>query len=302
MSTPPLDRVPPTALVLAAIVSVQVGAALARDHFEAVGPLGAAALRLGLGTLVLLAVLRPRPWTWTRRAWLAAVVYGIALGGMNVAIYLSFQTLPIGVAVTVEFLGPLGLALAHTRRWRDAVWALAALAGVALLGLQATGALDPVGLLWALLAGLCWAGYILASAATGQHLPGTQGLAVAMVVASAIALPLGSASAAAGAATEPWLLAVFLGVALLSSALPYALELHALRRLATRVFGVLQSLGPAAAALAGLLVLGERLGWPELIAVALITLASVGVTLGARRPAAAEVAVDRVDGSREKPC
>jgi inner membrane transporter RhtA len=297
MSTTPLDRVPPTALALAAIVSVQLGAALARDHFEAVGSLGAAALRLGLGTLVLLAVLRPRPWTWTGRAWLAAIVYGIALGGMNVAIYLSFQTLPIGVAVTVEFLGPLGLALAQTRRWRDAVWALAALLGVGLLGLQATGSLDPVGLLWALLAGLCWAGYILASAATGKHLPGTQGLAVAMVVASAIALPLGAVSAAEGVAAEPWLLAVFLGVALLSSALPYALELHALRRLATRVFGVLQSLGPAAAALAGFLVLGERLGWPELAALGLITVASVGVTLGARRPPAAKAAVDRVEPS-----
>ncbi|GMA28212.1 EamA family transporter [Arenivirga flava] len=297
MPTTPLDRVPPTALALAAIASVQLGAALARDHFDAVGSLGAAALRLGLGTLVLLAVLRPRPWTWTRRAWLAAVVYGVALGGMNVAIYLSFQTLPIGIAVTVEFLGPLGLALAQTRRWRDAVWALAALVGVALLGLQATGTLDPIGLLWALLAGLCWAGYILASAATGQHLPGTQGLAVAMVVAAAIALPLGSASAVVGVVAEPWLLAVFLGVALLSSALPYALELHALRRLATRVFGVLQSLGPAAAALAGFLILGERLGWPELVALALITIASVGVTLGARRPAVAEAAADRLDGS-----
>lgn len=277
------SHVPAPVLMLTAVLSVQFGAALARTQFEAVGPTGAVLLRLLFGALILLAVTRPRVRSWTRGQWAAAAVLGIALAGMNSLIYLAIEVIPIGVAVTLEFTGPLLLALVQTRRLVDAAWALLAFAGVVLLGFDNGSALPLAGILFALGAGAFWAVYILASARVGKLLPGVEGLAVSMAIGTVIAAPFGLSAAADGAIAAPVVLPVFIGVALLSSALPYALEMLALRRLSTRVFGVLSALGPAMAAVAGLLVLGQSLGPREITALALVTAASVGVTFGARR-------------------
>jgi len=185
---------------------------------------------------------------------------------------------PLGVAVTVEFIGPLLVAVVQSRRLRDFVFVLLAAAGVVLLGIDGGSDVPLGGLALALLAGLFWGGYILASARVGRLVPGLDGLAVALVVAAALALPLG-AEGAAGALTDPVVLMVGLAVALLSSVVPYGLELAALRRMPTRVFGILMSLEPAAAALAGLVVLGQQLAAREMVALVLVSVASLGVTL-----------------------
>jgi len=278
-----LGRVPAPVLAVTAMLSVQLGAAIAKTHFDDVGSVGAATLRLVIGAVVLLLVVRPRVRAWRRAQWLAALGLGLALGGMNVFIYIAFASIPIGVAVTIEFLGPLALSLGHTRRWRDAVWAVLALAGVVLLGSGATGAAGAGGVVAAVLAAACWAGYIVMSRSVGARIPGVDGLSVSMVVAMLVSLPFGLTSAVRGVAATPALLLVFLGVAVLSSVLPYALEMHALRRIPTRVFGVLQSLGPAIAALAGFVIIGEALGPVEIAALACVTVASIGVTLAGRR-------------------
>ena len=267
--------------MLAAVASVQTGSAVARTLFDQLGPPGVVLLRLGLSSLLLLAVLRPRFWRWSRASLRSAVLLGVAMAGMNSVFYLSIQTVPLGVAVTVEFVGPLLVALAQTRRWRDLVWVALAGSGVALLGLDGSGA-PLAGLALAFLAGLFWGGYILASARVGSLLPGTGGLAVALLVATILVVPFGAVGAA-GAFTDPALLLAAGGVAVLSSVVPYGAELAALRRIPTRVFGVLMSLQPAAAAVAGLLVLGQQLGVREVVALVLVSLASAGVTLGRRR-------------------
>lgn len=287
-----LERVPAPLLAVAAIVSVQFGAALARTHFDALGPQGAAALRLGFGALVLLLVFRPRVRGWSRRTWIGVVLLGVALAGMNLLIYLAIDVVPLGVAVTLEFLGPLVVALVQTRRLIDAAWAVLALTGVVVLGLDSSGATPLVGILLALGAGAFWAGYIVANASLGRGDDSLGGLAVAMTVAAVIVVPLGARDATVAVQADPRLLLVFLVVAVLTSALPYSLEMVALRRLPTRVFGVLSSLGPAVAAVAGLVVLAQALGPRELVALALVTVASVGVTATGRRPRGGVPAVE----------
>lgn len=277
------DRVPAPMLVLTAIVTVQVGSALAKTLFDDLGAAGVTLLRLGLAAALLLAVLRPRVRTWTRRAWRAAALLGLAMAGMNLVFYLSLRTVPLGIAVTVEFVGPLLLALVQTRRRSDLAWALLAAAGVVLLGLDTASGVPLSGLALAFLAGLFWAGYIVASAHVGQVVPGIDGLAVALTVAALVVLPFGVQGASA-VVERPVLLLAGLGVALLSSVLSYGLELTALRRMPTRVFGILMSAEPAAAALSGLVVLGEALGVREVVALLLVSLASAGVTLGRREP------------------
>lgn len=279
----PVNRVPAPLLALAAMVSVQIGAAVAKTRFDDVGSVGAATLRLVIGAVVLALVVRPRVRRWTRAQWLGAVGLGLALGGMNVCIYVAFASIPIGVAVTIEFLGPLALSLVHTRRWRDVVWAVLALAGVVLLGVGPAAVTAVGGVVFAVLAAVCWAAYIVLNRHVGATIPGVDGLAVSMLVAMLVSLPFGLRSAVDGVVREPVLLGVFGIVAVLSSVLPYALEMAALRRMPTRVFGVLQSLGPAIAALAGLVVLHEQLAALEVVALVCVTAASVGVTLSGRR-------------------
>jgi inner membrane transporter RhtA len=281
MPAPPLDRVPAPALVLVAIASVQTGSALARTLIDDVGAPGVTLLRVGLASAFLLAVLRPRVGTWSPAAWRAAALLGASMAGMNLSFYLSLRTVPLGVAVTVEFVGPLLLAVVQTRRAIDALWALFAGAGVALLGLDTTSDVPLSGLGFALLAGMLWATYILASERVGRLLPGIDGLAVALAVATVLVLPFG-ARGAVGVLDDPAHLVTACAVALLSSVVAYGLELQALRRLPTQVFGILMSLEPAAAAVAGLLILDQALGAREVTALVLVSIASAGITLGRR--------------------
>lgn len=274
----PLDRVPAPALVLAAIVSVQLGSGVARTLFDDLGAAGTTLLRLALAALVLLVAVRPGVGRWTGAQWSSAALLGGAMAGMNLVFYLSLRTVPLGIAVTVEFLGPLLLALVQTRRWLDALWAVLAAGGVLVLGLQTSADVPLSGLALAFAAGLFWAGYILASAHVGRVLAGLDGLAVALALATVLVLPFGLAGASA-VVERPSLLLTAAAVALLSSVLSYGLELVALRRLPTRVFGILMSLEPAAAALSGLVVLDQALGAPEIVALLLVSAASAGITL-----------------------
>jgi inner membrane transporter RhtA len=271
-------RVPAPVLVLASIASVQVGSAVARHLFGDLGAAGVTLLRLLLSALIIGLVTRPRVRSWSRPAWQAAIVLGLVMSGMNLIFYLSLRTVPLGTAVTIEFLGPLMLALAQTRRLLDMLWALLAGAGVALLGLHGGTSAPVGGMLLAFIAGLCWAGYIVCSARLGGLVPGTGGLTVSLAVGALIVLPFGARGASA-VVHRPVLLLAAAGVALLSSVISYGLEINALRRIPTRVFGILMSLEPAAAALAGLILLGQRLPVVGVVALVLVTLASAGVTL-----------------------
>ena len=275
-------RVPAPALVLVAIASVQTGSAVARSAFDVTGASGMTLLRLALSALLLLALTRPAVRRWSSAQWTAAAALGLTMGAMNLVFYLAIREVPLGVAVTVEFLGPLLVALVQTRRAADLLWVVLAAAGVALLGLRDGGTVPLGGLALALLAGLFWAGYIVSSARVGRVLEGMEGLAVALTVGALLALPFGLSGAVAGVA-DGWALLAGAAVALLASVVPYGLELSALRRLPTRVFGILMSLEPAAAAVAGFLVLGQRLGPRELTALLLVSVASAGVTIGRRR-------------------
>ncbi|MGB3329027.1 MAG: EamA family transporter [Thermomicrobiales bacterium] len=275
--------VPAPILVVSGIFSLQIGAAIARQHFGTVGPLGATLLRLLISAALLAVLLRPRPWTWPREKWVPVIVLGVALGGMNQLIYLAIDRIPVGVAVTVEYLGPLILSLLHVRRLRESIWSLCALGGVVLLGMQAVTSLDLLGVAFAAIGGGCWVAYILAGARLGRGPADASSLAVSMAIGSLLAVPLGF-HGATKALDQPRLLAIFTLVAILSSVVPYLIELWALRTMPARVFSVIQSFGPAAGALAGLVMLGQRLVWQEVAALLLVTIASVGVTVTARRP------------------
>jgi inner membrane transporter RhtA len=277
-------RVPAPLLVVTSICSVQVGSAVARTLFGDLGAAGVTVLRLGIAALILAALTRPRLRGWSGPAWRAAALLGVVMAGMNLIFYLSLRTVPLGTAVTVEFLGPLMLALSQTRRLLDMLWALLAGAGVALLGLHGGAAAPLGGLLLAFVAGLCWAGYIVFSARLGGLVPGTGGLAVSLAVAALLVLPFGLRGASA-VGHRPVLLIGATAVALLSSVISYGLEINALRRIPTRVFGILMSLEPAAAAIAGLLVLGQHLPIVGVLALVLVTLASAGVTVFRRERA-----------------
>jgi inner membrane transporter RhtA len=275
--------------MLAAICSLQFGSAFARTWFDATGPLGAAALRLTFGALLLVAFTRPRVLAWSRGDWLGVLALGLALGAMNTSIYLAIDRIPFGVAVTIEFLGPLALALVQARRRLDVAWALLAFVGVAMLGgVVGTTHLDALGVLFAVLAACCWAAYIVATANLSRRVTNTEGLAAAACVAALVVLPLGATDAVDAVVAQPLLLAAFVAIAVLTSALPYALEYRALRRLSTRLFGVLSSLGPAVAAIAGLVVLDQSLRPVEWLALVCVTAASIGAVASSRHPAAVQ--------------
>ena len=265
-------------MVLAAAASLQVGAAFAVTLFDDVGAAGAAFLRLGLAAVVLWAIWRPRPRAHPRRDLRLAAAFGVSLGLMNWSIYESMARIPLGVAVTIEFAGPLLVAVLGSRRPRDGVWILLAAAGIVLLADPGGGSIDTLGVVYALLAALCWMAYIHLSQRTGRVFPGGSGLAIAMAVGALVVLPAGVLGGGSGL-VEPGLLGSALVVALACSVLPYSLELEALRRLPAAVFGVLMSLEPAVAALAGWIVLGQDLGAREVAAIAMVIVASAGATL-----------------------
>src|SRR5215203_5482858 len=266
---------PPTALVLFSIVSVQLGAAVAKSLFDSLGPGGTVFLRIAFAALVLFLLVRPKLGGHDWVGYLVAGLFGLALAGMNFSIYLAFDRIPLGVAVTLEFIGPLGVAVAGSRRVLDLLWVVLAAAGILLL--------DPVGVAFALLAGCLWACYILLSARTGSAFPGGTGLVIALCVGTLVLFPFGIAGAGY-ALLDPKLLLAGFGVAMLSSAIPYSLELEALRKLPARIFGVLMSLEPAVAALAGLVVLGERLEMRAVAAVLFVTIAAAGASLSGGAP------------------
>jgi inner membrane transporter RhtA len=258
-------------LVLAAASSLQVGAAFAVTLFDDLGPAGAAFLRLAFAAVVLWAIWRPRLAGDLR----LAAAFGAALGLMNWSIYEAMDRIPLGVAVTIEFAGPLLVAVIGSRRPLDGLWIVLAAAGILLLADPGGGSVNGLGVVFALSAAACWMGYIYLSKRTGAAFPGGSGLALAMAVGALIVLPAGVVQAG-GSLGEPDLLGSALAVALASSVLPYSLELEALRRLPEAVFGVLMSLEPAVAALAGFVVLDQELGARELAAIAMVVVASAG--------------------------
>jgi inner membrane transporter RhtA len=259
------------------VASVQFGAALAVTLFDEVGPGGTVLLRLGIAAVVLLALWRPDPRTLSRADLGTVALFGVALAGMNGFYYLALDRIDQGVAVTFEMAGPLGVAVAGSRRPVDLLWVGLAAAGVLLLTGGAGGERDALGVGFAVIAGGFWAAYILLSARIGRRLAGGRGLALAMVVGAVLVAPPGVADGGSDL-LHLGLLATGAGVAVLSSVIPYSLEMEALRTMPPRVFGVLMSLEPAVAAAAGFVVLGEVLDARELAAIALVVVASAGAT------------------------
>ncbi|WP_425607006.1 EamA family transporter [Ornithinimicrobium faecis] len=273
----------PVLLVMVAVLSVQFGGALAATLLPLVGVLGSVLLRIVLAALLLLALVRPR-WRGRSRAdWITVAGFAAALTAMNICFYASLERLPIGVAVTIEFLGPLLLAAATSRRGRDALAVLLALLGVLFISQALTvpwAQMDLVGIALAAAAGGFWAAYIVLSGRTGARFEGLDGMAIALTIGAVVLVPLGVLDAGT-ALLDGEVLLRGLGIALLSSAIPYSLELLALRRLSAGTFGVLLSLEPAAAALAGLLVLSQTLASLQVAGMAMVVLASIAV-LGRR--------------------
>ncbi|GGW14864.1 membrane protein [Streptomyces capoamus] len=265
----------PVGLVLAGGVSVQFGGALAVTLMPRAGAPGVVALRLLAAAIVLLVFCRPRLRGHSRTDWGTVIVFGVAMGAMNGLFYEAVARIPLGAAVTLEVLGPLTLSVLASRRAINVLWACLALAGVFLLGGGGFGNLDSTGVAFALGAGAMWAAYIVFSARTGRRFPQADGLALAMAVAALLFLPIGIADAGSRL-LDPTTVALGSAVALLSSVLPYTLELLALRRLPASTFAVLMSLEPAIAATAGFLVLGQSLSATEAAAIALVIAASIG--------------------------
>ncbi len=263
--------------MLIGILSVQFGAGIAKDLFDDAHPTTIVWLRLAVSALVLVLIVRPAVRGRSRQDWLVVLAFGATLGLMNWAIYQAFARIPLGIAVTIEFVGPLTLAVLGSRRARDLVWVTLAALGVLLLGLE-RAELTVAGVLFALLAGAAWASYILLSAQTGRRWPGFDGLTMASVIAAVLLVPVLLEAGGTSSLDDHRILLLGALVALLSSVIPYSCELVALRSLRPSVFSVLMSLEPAAAALAGLVVLHELLTPVQLLAMACVVAASIGAT------------------------
>ena len=281
---------PAILLVLGSCSSLQAGAALAMRLFPVLGAPGATLLRVGLAAIVLLVVTRPRVGGWRRRQWQAVLLYGVSIAGTNAFFYAALARLPLGTAVTIQFLGPLTLSAALSRRMRDLGWVLLAVTGVAILGLTAShgttaggsgGPLSLAGVAFALASGAFWATYIITGARVSAAVPGRGGLAVAMSAGALVLLPFGALDAAR-IGQSPHLIPVAFGMAMLASVVPYSLELAAMRRAPKRVFGILLSLEPAVATMAGWLLLGQHASAVALAAVVIVVAASTGSALGSR--------------------
>lgn len=274
--------VPPTSLVLLAILSMQLGSATAKGLFETVGPAGAVFLRVGVAAVLCVAVWRLPARGLPVSDYAVTAAFGLVLGGMNFCFYQALDRIPLGVAVTLEFTGPLAVAIFGSRRLPDLVWGFMAAGGILLLSpltASGTGApMDPVGVGFALLAGLFWAFYILLGGMIGRSVGSGAGLALATCVAAVALAPSGIAGAGLDL-LRPEILLGGLAIALLSTAIPYSLELEALKNIPARVFGVLMSLEPAAAALIGFVILSEEPGIRALAAIALVTAAAAGSSL-----------------------
>lgn len=269
-------------------MSVQGGAGLATQLLRRHGPLPVAAMRIGFGTLFLLALRRPRWRGVSREALLAAIALGLVLAAMNTIFYVSLTRIPLGVAVTIEFCGPLGVAVIGSRRRRDLVWVVLAAAGIYLLAGGRLEAHDLLGVVAALTAGVCWAVYIVTGGRVARLWPDGRGLTLSMIVASLVVVPLAALGPGFGSlVAEPGAIVGGVAVALFSSAIPYTFEIAALRRLRSATFGVLMSLEPAIAAVSGFLMLGQVLAPHDIVAICLVAVASAGASLSARALAVA---------------
>jgi inner membrane transporter RhtA len=281
----------PVGMLLVAMMSIQSGASLAKSLFPIVGAQGTTALRLVFASILMVLILRPWRTTFTASSIRSVLIYGIALGGMNILFYMAIRTIPLGIGVALEFTGPLAVALLHSRKVTDFIWIVLAVIGLALLiPMGQTDALDLTGSLYALGAGVCWAAYILFGQKAGAD-HGVQTAALGVVIAAIFIAPIGVAHAGA-ALLDPALIPIALGVAILSTALPYSLEMIALTRMPARTFGTLMSMEPAIGAVMGLVFLHEALSLTQWLAIGAIIVASIGATLTTQPEPAALVPAD----------
>ncbi|TSA86506.1 DMT family transporter [Deinococcus detaillensis] len=266
------------------MLSIQGGAAIAKSLFPVLGPAGVTVMRVGLSAIILLAIFRPNLLSLTLRQWRAAAIYGATLGLMNLSFYYAIRYIPLGLAVTLEFLGPLAVAVATSRRAADLIWAGLALLGIVLISpLGGNTPISPIGVALAAVAGALWGGYIIIGARMAHHFSGTQGVSVGMICAAITVMLCAAPLGFSPSQITPHLLLFGLGVAILSSALPYSLEMIALRQLPRQLFSIMMSLEPAAAALLGWLILHESLSLTQWLAIVCVIGASVGATWQSKR-------------------
>jgi len=270
-----LKRPSPIGFLFIAILSVQFGSALAKSLFSELGPWGVVALRVTFSAVILFAIWRPKLHAKALQHYKLILAYGIVMAMMNSAFYAAIDRIPLGIAISLEFTGPLGLAILKSQRWLDGLWAALAVLGILLLTPLGGSDLNVTGMFLALLAGVCWALYILLAARLGPALPGVEGLTWGLFVSTLVLLPIGIANAGS-ALLNPKLLMLGAGVALLSTALPYACEIIALRSIPIKVFGVMLSVEPMVGVLAGFWILGETLSTRSLIACLLVSVAAAG--------------------------
>ncbi|OLO05860.1 threonine/homoserine exporter RhtA [Salinicola socius] len=279
-----LARIWPVAMLIVAMCSIQSGASVAKSLFPVIGATGTTSIRLIIAALLLLIVMRPWRQPLSRRAWKSTLIYGVSLGVMNLLFYQALRTVPLGIAVALEFTGPLAVAMLSSRRWLDLLWVALAVLGLIcllLLGDGGSGPIDPYGAACALGAGVCWALYILFGQKAGA-INGAQSATLGITIAAVVIAPVGLLDVGT-AMFAPEVLPYALAVAVLSTALPYTLEMIAMPRLPTQTFGTLMSLEPAVGALSGLLFLGQLLSTLQWMAIGLVIAASIGTTLSIRR-------------------
>lgn len=276
------NAIPPVPAVLLAIVSVQSGAAIAKGLFPVIGAAGTASLRIGISALILLIAYRPNFRTITVMQWKIVIPYGLALGAMNLIFYLSIERIPLGLAVTLEFIGPLLLAVAGSRRWVDFLWVVLAAAGIVLIAPWTNEGVDLTGVFFALLAGAFWATYIVLGGKVSKIMKGGDAVATGMLVATVLIVPFGFFDGGLSSLT-PTLFGLGIALALLSSAIPFSLEMKALGQLPARTFSILMSLEPAVASICALIFLQEYLTVNEILAVIFVIVASAGATLTAKK-------------------
>ncbi|KQN34594.1 transporter [Pedobacter sp. Leaf41] len=276
--------IPPIPAVLLAIVSVQCGAAIAKGLFPEIGAAATASLRIGLSAIILLLTFRPKLSELNAKQWKYVILYGLSLGAMNMVFYFAIERIPIGLGVTLEFVGPLVLAIFSSKKAVDFIWVILAAVGIALIAPWTDKGLDLIGVLLALLAGAFWAAYILLGGRISKIMKGGEAVAVGMLFATILILPFGFAGGGLNH-LNPKLLALGAALALLSSAIPFTLEITALKQLPPRTFSILMSLEPAMASLAAFVFLQEYLTVVECAAVACVVIASAGSSLTAKKKA-----------------
>lgn len=277
-----LFNIPPIPAVLFAIISVQSGAAIAKTLFPAIGAAGTASLRIGISAIILLAVYRPNLLKITPNQWKIVIPYGLSLGAMNLIFYLAIERIPIGLAVTLEFIGPLVVAVIGSKRLIDYLWVLLAAIGIVLIAPWSNNGIDLLGVLFALLAGALWAAYIVLGTKVSKIMKGGDAVATGMLFASILIVPFGILENGLTNLT-PTFLYLGIALALLSSAIPFTLEMKALAQLPARTFSILMSLEPAAASIFAFIFLQEHLAFNEILAVVFVVIASVGSTITSKR-------------------